>query len=367
MINRRFSLITMISAKADLKILSITSLRRPFTSSALQQQVAEHRIPESNNGAVSENINADISEQLRTVPKISGSGPFASEPEFQLLGSPFPNSLHVSLPSSSSLFLKNAAVVGITGDASKSNSTLEYTNAGAAIEEKTPFALPLVYQKVTASNPLTLLMSAPALKGKTSSYALISPSKSYNWIIKRDALLAWCGSQLSLRPALNSVLYEGSNPVVVSGENGHLAILADCTIYEFKLDKHEQVFLRPSSIIGLTVPYIPDQELPTRLLYRIPHLPLPSLTSFLPSFFHTLSPQLTSLLQNVNFIPQSIKSKLELLGQYGTWASNAVKAGISQVIWQDDVLVKVQGPATILLDHQPPSFVVNKLKSLNVN
>lgn len=314
----------------------------------------------------------DISEHLKSVSKLSGSGPFPCSPEFQLLGSPFTSALHVSLPSSAALYLKNGAtVIGVTGDITRPKTSLEYSIADQP-EGTKPDSLPLVYQRLTASNSLTMLLSAPAIQNKASWYALVTPTKSYDWLIKRDAVLAWGGSQLSLRPVsdtfhkLLSVFRTSGrgSPILVSGEGGQLALSNDSIIYEFKLTSNEQVFLRPGSIIGLTLPVTRSEILDVQMTpTRVPHLPLPTLTSLLPSSLQSMSGLLRSVTSNVNW-PSSVKSTVQVVGNYVGRANAAFRTLVSQYLWQDDEFVKIQGPATVLLDHKPPTLVIDKIKSL---
>lgn len=321
----------------------------------------------------------DISGPLKNVSKLSGSGPFASGPEFQLLGLPFTSALHVSLPSSSSLYLKaETTAIGITGDVTKPTSTLEYSVA-EPLECSTetpikPDSLPLAYQKVTTASSLTLLLSAaPNVMHRPSWYTLISPTKSFHWLVKRDAVLAWGGPQLSLRPVSNaihkslSVFRRSQSPIVVSGEGGQLALTSDALIYKLRLTRGEQIFLRPDSIIALTVPtnVAFDSLLAIKqTLFRIPHLPLPSLSTLVPLSLlpvaNTLKSWCKALVQS---LPPNVKHSFGSVGRYWKRSINAVNSVISQYLWQDDILVKLEGPATILLDNRPPSLVFDKLTS----
>lgn len=314
----------------------------------------------------------DISEHLKSVSKLSGSGPFPSSPEFQLLGSPFTSALHVSLPSSAALYLKNGAtVIGVTGDVAKPKTSLEYSIADQA-EGTKPDSLPLVYQRLTAANSLTMLLSAPRIQNKASWYALVTPTKSYNWLIQRDAVLAWGGSQVSLQPVsdtfhklLTVFRTPGrGSPILVSGAGGQLALSNDSMIYEFKLTSNEQVFLRPGSIIGLTVPVSRPEILDVqRSPIRVPHLPLPTLTSLLPSSLQGMFGSLRSVTSKISW-PSSVTSTFQVVGTYAGRTNAAFRTLVSQYLWQDDEFVKIQGPATVLLDHKPPTLVIDKIRSL---
>lgn len=322
--------------------------------------------------ALAFNPHEDISEHVKTVSKLSGSGPFADLPTFQLLGSPFPSAIHVSLPSSAKLYLKNgAAVLGVTGTVTKPTSTLKYSNAA----NNAP-SLPLVYQKVTSTSALTLLLSAPTRSRKASWYALIEPSKSYNWVVRRDALLAWGGHQLNLTP-ITSALHKTlsafrESPIYVQGDGGQLALTNETLIYEFKVKAGEDVFLRQGSILGLTVPK-DQQESSGSLLegmksvYRVQHLPLaatlqeimPGPLQGVPDTFRTWGAKLNITL------PASVSRTFEVVGTYWDRAFSVVRDAVSAYLWQDDVLVKISGPATVLVDHTPPSLIANKLGSSN--
>lgn len=340
---------------------------RIVSSKALLQSASRHFTTSASR--LAEEHHEDISDHVKTVSKLSGAGPFAAQPDIKLLGSPFTSALHVCLPGSSKVNLKNgAAVVGVTGTVTTPSTQLNYSTA--TDDRKGSASLPFVYQTLTSENALTLLVSAPTRPQKSSWYALVEPSKSFDWVVRRDAVLAWSGPQLDLRPVSAELQKSISNfitsPIHVRGDKGKIALTNHSLIHEYKLSAGEQVFFRQGSILGLTVPKSSASLLDDlKTVHRVQHLPLAaSFQELLPAPLQGAPDTIKAWGAKLKAsLPAEVKPTLESVASYWNRAFSAVQKTFSTYLWQDDELVRVSGPATVLIDHTPPSLVTKKLRA----
>ncbi|KAF5092211.1 hypothetical protein D0Z03_002974 [Geotrichum reessii] len=321
--------------------------------------------------------------KLRSYPKLSGSGPFALDPEFNLLGSPYPSTLHVKLPSSGALYVNSdhAAVTGIslsTDQNQPGHQQLQHhtkavqSTFGYIVNNSDKRDLPFLYKKlVIPDQPATVLVSSVK---PSSCLTTIAPSKKYDWIVfKRSAILAWSGSNIELQseapPAAAAAAINSA--VRVSGSTGSLTLssCANSVIYEYKLQASEHVYLKPSSVLALTVPATSTSATeslettaatPANDNFQIRHIySLKDLQ--LPAVFERMLNLPTMLLPSASTV-DSIELLKDLRG-YWTGFKAYTSSLFSKYFWQDDRLVKVAGPAIVLVDTRHPSMISEKIQS----
>ncbi|KAF5094040.1 hypothetical protein D0Z00_003729 [Geotrichum galactomycetum] len=339
---------------------------------------------------------------LRSFPKLSGSGPFALDPEFKLLGAPYPSALHVTLPSAGALYVNadHAAVTGISLSTHQSDqqapqsqslspqqqyphskvvqSTFGFLASPASNSGSKRTSLPFLYKKLCVPDqPATVLVAS---ENPSSCLTTIAPNKKFDWLVfQRRAILAWSGSRIELRPepapaaAVAGAAIE--NTMRVSGAAGHVALAsrANSIIYEYKLAASEHIYLRPSSVLALTVPAAPRPDGNAHAAAPSPSSTLAS-DSFKIRHIYSLSDlQLPAVLERMLKAPAALLpnastiDSIELLKDLrGYWASfKTYTSGlVSKYFWQDDTLLKVEGPAIVLVDTRHPSFTAEKINSL---
>lgn len=123
----------------------------------------------------------------------SGTSPDA---RFEVLGS---NSslLSVALLASQNLFTRRGSLVGVSGSPDHAVSVLSplspLTRAAVGI--------PFLYQKITSTTPLTLLIGT---KAANTSISVIHLDGRQDWVVaQRKGLVAWTGHTLNVRPSVN--------------------------------------------------------------------------------------------------------------------------------------------------------------------
>jgi hypothetical protein len=342
---------------------------------------------------------------LRSFPKLSGSGPFALDPEFKLLGTPYPSALHVTLPSAGALYVNadHAAVTGISLSTHQPDqqppqsqslppqqkdphrkvvqSTFGFlANPASSNSNINRTSLPFLYKKLSVPDqPATVLVAS---ENPSSCLTTISPSKKFDWLVfQRRAILAWSGSRIELHPepapAAATAGAAIENTMRVSGTAGHVALASrsNSIIYEYKLAASEHIYLRPSSVLALTVSAaLPSDD--NALAAAPPSPPSSTLASdsFKVRHIYSLSDlQLPAALERVLKAPAALLpsantlDRIELLKDLrGYWASFKTYTSrlVSKYFWQDDTLLKVEGPAIVLVDTRHPSFAAEKINSL---
>lgn len=321
--------------------------------------------------------------QLRSYPKLSGSGPFALDPEFKLLGSPYPSALHVKLPSAGALYVNSdhADITGISLSTDQNqpvhqqpqNQTKAVQSTfGYMINNSDKRDLPFLYKKlVIPDQPATVLVSPVK---PSSCLTTIAPSKKYDWIVfKRSAILAWSGSNIELQPEAPPAAAAAAinSAVRVSGSTGSLTLssCANSVIYEYKLQASEHIYLRPSSVLALTVPatststtekseatatMLANDNFKVRHIYSLNDLQLPAV-------FERMLKIPTLLIPSASTV-DSIELLKDLRG-YWTGFKSYTSSLFSKYFWQDDRLVKVAGPAIVLVDTRHPSMISEKIQS----
>ncbi|CDO55082.1 hypothetical protein DV495_000879 [Geotrichum candidum] len=372
-----------------------------LTSHQLQYAMAPARPLLRRLIATTATTHEDLSHPLlRSFPKLSGSGPFALDPEFKLLGAPYPSALCVTLPSAGDLYVNSdhAAVTGITLSTYQSDqqapqslpqqqqqhskvvqSTFGFLSNPASSSSKRT-SLPFLYKKLSVPDqPATVLVAS---ENPSSCLTTISPNNKFDWLVfQRRAILAWSGSRIKLCPeAAPAAAVAGAaieNIMRVSGAAGHVALASrsNSIIYEYKLAASEHIYLRPTSVLALTVPAASRHDNNTLTAAT----PTPSSSTLATDSFKIrhiysisdlqLPPALERLLKApAALLPSaSTLDRIELLKDLrGYWANFKTYTSdlVSKYFWQDDTLLKVEGPAIVLVDTRHPSFAAEKINSL---
>ncbi|KAF2134430.1 hypothetical protein P153DRAFT_419138 [Dothidotthia symphoricarpi CBS 119687] len=243
---------------------------------------------------------------------------------FDVVGSPF-SLLSVSLAASQTLYTRRGTLVSLSGNPENVVSTL------SSLEpfRRAPVGIPFLYQKVSATSPVTALVST---KSPISSIVSVNLDGRQDWVIsQRQALLAWTGHTLSLKPQYNLKLglAHWGNTYITG--RGLLALAGSGQIYQVHIKAGEDYIAHPSNVVAYTAsttPPLPFRFKSSNLRFQIPDLGIGSLT------------------QNVKFF--------RVMGETATWRTMAtvyhtVKTWLRRTVWGDRLFLRFEGPATMLL------------------
>lgn len=231
---------------------------------------------------------------------------------FEVIGSPF-SLLSVSLAASQKLYTRRGTLVGLGGKAENTHSTLSFLEPF----RRAPVGIPFLYQTVSATSPVTALIST---KSPISSIVTVHLDGRQDWVIaQRQALLAWTGQTLSLKPQYNVKLglAHWGNTYVTG--RGLLALAGSGQIYQVQLKAGEGYVAHPSNVVAYTTSTTPPQPYRFRsaaLRFQIPDLGF------------------GSLLQDVKFF--------RVMSETATWktiatAFHTLKTWLRRSIWGDRV------------------------------
>ncbi|KAF2876620.1 mitochondrial biogenesis AIM24-domain-containing protein [Massariosphaeria phaeospora] len=288
----------------------------PWTSAGLRRAVpSPGRTPL---GARGINITATTSS---TDPAAPSPSPDA---RFDVVGSPF-SLLSVSLAASQHLYTRRGTLVGLSGKAENTLSTLSFLEP----LRRAPVGIPFLYQKVSSTTPITALIST---KAPISSIVTVHLDGREDWLIsQRQALLAWTGHTLSLKPQYNVKLglaHWGNTHV---RGRGLLALAGSGQIYQVQLKAGESYVAHPSNVVAYSAsasPPLPFRFRSANLLFQVPDLGFGSLA------------------QNVKFF--------RVMSETATWralasAYHTVKTWLRRTVWGDRLFLQFEGPTTMLL------------------
>lgn len=198
------------------------------------------------------------------------AGAIASDADarFEVVGSPF-SLLSVSLAASQQLYTRRGTLVGLSGNAEHTLSSL----AALAPLRRAPVGMPFLYQKVSSTSPVTALLST---RSPISSIVAVHLDGRQDWLIaQRQALLAWTGQTLSLKPQYNTKLglAHWGNTYVTG--RGLLAVVGSGQLYQVQLKPGETYVAHPSHVVAYTVsatPPLPFRFKASRLAFQVPDL-----------------------------------------------------------------------------------------------
>lgn len=162
----------------------------------------------------------------------------SSDARFEVVGSPF-SMLSVDLAASQNLYTRRGTLVGLSGKVENTLSTLSFLEPF----QRAPFGIPFLYQKVTSTSPITALIST---KTPISSIVTVQLDGREDWVIsQRQALLAWSGVAMQLKPQYNfklGVAHWGNT--YVTGR-GLMALTGGGQIYQVQLKTGESYVAHP--------------------------------------------------------------------------------------------------------------------------
>lgn len=116
---------------------------------------------------------------------------------FEVIGSPY-SLLSVSLSASQNLYTRRGTLVAVNGKVENAVSSLSILEPF----RRAPLGIPFLYQKFSATSPITALISS---KSPVTSFAVVHLDGRLDWLVaQRQALLAWTGHALSVRPRVNT-------------------------------------------------------------------------------------------------------------------------------------------------------------------
>ncbi|KAF2786069.1 hypothetical protein K505DRAFT_368546 [Melanomma pulvis-pyrius CBS 109.77] len=267
-------------------------------------------------------LDAALDSHLDIRPS-AGTAP-APDARFDVVGSPF-SLLSVSLAASQHLYTRRGTLVGLSGSAENAQSTLSFLEPF----RRAPVGIPFLYQKLSSTSPITALLST---KSPISSIVTVQLDGREDWLIsQRQALLAWTGHTLSLKPTYNVKLgFAHWGNTYVTGR-GLLALVGSGQIYQVQLKAGESYVAHPSNVVAYTAsvtPPLPFRFKSSSLRFQVPDLGF------------------GLLLQNINFF--------RVMRETATWKTLATlvhtaKTWLRRSIWGDRLFLRFQGPSTMLI------------------
>ncbi|GAO46422.1 hypothetical protein SAICODRAFT_75258 [Saitoella complicata NRRL Y-17804] len=285
----------------------------------------------------------DVNESVRAVPKLSGAGPFAAETTMQVIGSSA-SLLSVSVPASAPLYTRRGTLVGMNGNLENTTSTLSLTQSqGPATPlHRLSLAQPFLYHKLTSTAPFSALIST---KSQISSFSLLTLDGRVDWVVaKRDALLAWTGSALVVKPRANLRGGIGAWSQTLLTGRGQVALTAPGQIFQINLEAGESYLLSPSNLLAYSATSSsPSSPTPYRL------------QSSAQRMFNLQVPSLSGLVK----IPESdFLSQVQTSTAFKTAAKlwTKARAWTRRTIYGDKQFQKFEGPATILVQSRARGF-----------
>ncbi|KAJ9603686.1 Altered inheritance of mitochondria protein 24, mitochondrial [Cladophialophora chaetospira] len=253
---------------------------------------------------------------------ISASSPDAS---FEVLGSPY-SLLSVTLSPSQDLFTRRGTLVAFAGDPNGAVSTLRVLSP----IRRALVGIPFLYQRVTSTSPVNALIST---RSPLTTFAILQLDGTTDWkLAQRNALLAWTGSTLSVKPSINarfSLAYWGSSDLT---GRGLVALAGQGQVYSVELAEGEKYIVHPSNVLAYTASSPSPAPQPFR--------------------FKSTSIRFQIPLQLGNWFPSSrFVQTLKTSSTY-KFAANAlytIRTWSRRTIWGDRLFLQFQGPATLLI------------------
>ncbi|KAK2731575.1 Altered inheritance of mitochondria protein 24, mitochondrial [Onygenales sp. PD_40] len=261
--------------------------------------------------------------------------------KFEILGAPY-SLLSVSLSASQNLYTRRGTLVGLSGKADNVVSTLRILEP----IRRALLRIPFLYQKISSTSPITALIST---RSPITTFSVVELNGSVDWMVaQRQALLAWTGHSLNIKPKLNkqlTVAYWGSSEVT---GRGLLALAGNGQLYSIELKAGEQYIAHPSNVVAYTVtapPPRPYRFKSTSLRFQIPSLGL------------------GQRLSSSNFIKN--------MSQTDTWKATSriwhtLRTWSRRTIWGDRLFLQFDGPTTILVQSRA-ARVADVLTTQQVN
>lgn len=193
---------------------------------------------------------------------------------------------------------------------------------------RTPFGVPFLYQRITASSPITALIST---KSPTTTFSILHLDGTTDWMVaQRNALLAWTGHTLSLSPRIQYGLSVANWGNTFLTGRGLAAVSAPGQIYQLTLGEGEEFVAHPGSVVAYSVSRVPPR--PFRFKSSTLRLSLPSV----PMGWFT----------ETNFVQTIVKSDAyKWVGR----VLHSIRTMARRTIWGDRLFLQFTGPTTLLM------------------
>ncbi|KAF2807787.1 uncharacterized protein BDZ99DRAFT_572686 [Mytilinidion resinicola] len=271
-----------------------------------------------------------IVDQELSPGNATGSSP-APDARFEVIGSPF-SLLSVSLSASENLYTRRGTLVGVSGAAENTVSTLSLLEPF----RRAFLGIPFLYQRISSTTPISTLISTKSL---ISSFAVVHLDGRDDWVVaQRNALLAWTGHALSVKPKLNtqlSVAHWGNSQVT---GRGLMALVGKGQVYQVQLKAGESYIVHPSHVVAYVLgskPPLPYRFKSTALRFQIPKYdfgPLVESSKFLKTMAETAT----------------WRTITGVLFAWRTW--------LRRSIWGDRLFLEFHGPSTLLMQSRGSSI-----------
>ncbi|KAI7538620.1 hypothetical protein KC331_g10244 [Hortaea werneckii] len=251
---------------------------------------------------------------------------------FEVLGT-HSSLLSASLSASQNLYTRKGTLVGFNGVPENALSTLSLLEPFRRI----PLAIPFLYQRLTSTTPYTALL---APKSPNTSLVVVHLDGRVDWILaQRNALQAWTGPSLSLRPQVNTALSPAHWGQTHTTGRGLLALSGRGLIHQISLKQGEKYIVHPSHVVAYTAGAGPSSSpRPYRFKATSFRLQIPAVRHWVPDtrFFRVMRESAAwSLLSRVAFTLR-------------TWSR--------KTIWGDRLFLHFTGPTQILLQSRGNSL-----------
>lgn len=254
-----------------------------------------------------------------------------SDAEFEVLGSPY-SLLSVTLSPSQPLHTRRGTLVGLSGDPANVVSTLRTLNP----IRRALVGIPFLYQRVTSTTPVSLLVSP---KSTNTTLSILQLDGTMDWkLAQRASLLAWTGSRLEVKPTIStklSLVHWGTSDIT---GRGLVCLCAKGHTFALELGAGESYVAHPSNILAYTTNASPPP---------------------LPFRFRSSQPRFQIPLQLGNWFPDSRFSravKTSSTYKFFQAISLRIKTWSRRTIWGDRLFLRFEGPATILLQSRGNSI-----------
>ncbi|PNS21645.1 hypothetical protein CAC42_1499 [Sphaceloma murrayae] len=288
-------------------------------------------------------INATPTSSTPNGGTIDISDPTSSQPtpdaRFEVLGGQS-SLLSVSVSASQNLYTRKGTLVGFNGKPENAVSTLSLLE---------PFrravgGIPFLYQKITSTSPFTALI---ATKSPLTQFTVIHLDGRLDWMIaQRNALLAWTGHTLSLKPQINtkmSLAHWGNTKVT---GRGLMCLSGKGQIYQVMVRTGEEYVVHPGNVVAYSV--MQNAPQPYRFKSSVLRFQIPSPATILPD---------TRFVRTVRE-SQIWKFLAAFLFTTRTWARRS--------IFGDRLFLRFEGPANILLQARGNS-ITESLSTRDIN
>lgn len=187
--------------------------------------------------------------------------------------------------------------------------------------------MPFLYQRISATTPITALISS---KTPTTTFSILHLDGTTDWMLaSRNALLAWTGHTLSVSSRLQtrlSLAHWGST--FLTGR-GVAALTAPGQVYQLQLAEGEEFVAHPGSVVAYSVSRNAPQ--PFRFKSSSLRLQIPSVTSWFSELNFVKTMRTT---QAYKFMAQVLYS---------------LRTTTRRTIWGDRLFMQFKGPTTVLL------------------